>query len=261
MSNMETQAGGNYEEWVGRDAYSRDGEKIGEIKAIYYDIDTARPEWLAISTGWFGTKVSFAPIVGSSRQDGGLRLDVNEDLVKGAPNVEEDGELSEQEEARLYEHYSISPTGGADAYAHADRTDAGYEVGQRADTGYTADETAITRHEEELKVGKERREAGRVRLRKYTTTDTETVTVPVEKEQVVVERAPADSTAGGGRIGEDEETEVVLHEEEAVVDKDVVAKEQVRVGKETVTDQERVQGEVRREQVEVEGDADVTERR
>jgi len=115
----------------------------------------------------------------------------------------------------------------------------------------------MTRSEEELRVGKTRRERGRVRLRKYVTTEERQVTVPVEREEVRVERetitdANVDAATSGPQISE-EEHEVVLHEEEPVVEKRVVPKERVRLGKETVTDKEQVGGEVRQEQIEVEG--------
>ena len=102
---MET---GNYEAWVGRDAYDRNGDKIGQVEAIYYDDLTSRPEWVAVRTGLFGKKVTFAPIAGSSARAEDLELAYDKDLVKDAPNCEADGHLSEDEERRLFEHYQFS---------------------------------------------------------------------------------------------------------------------------------------------------------
>jgi uncharacterized protein (TIGR02271 family) len=48
----------------------------------------------------------------------------------------------------------------------------------------------MTRSEEELRVGTETRERGRVRLRKYVTTEEVTLTVPVRREEVRLEREP-----------------------------------------------------------------------
>ena len=50
---------------VDRDAIDTDGEKIGTIFDVYIDNDTGQPEWLAITTGLFGTNVSFAPLAGA----------------------------------------------------------------------------------------------------------------------------------------------------------------------------------------------------
>ncbi|CAN5139746.1 hypothetical protein BH23ACT9_BH23ACT9_26380 [soil metagenome] len=181
MNDEQTTTGNSYEGWIGRDAYDRDGNKIGDIKALYYDADTDRPEWVAISTGWFGTSISFAPITGSSRHGEDLQLDVDEELVKDAPRVdEEDGNLSESDERRLYEHYSIHFDGGREAYSDTSRRDRGYTGESRADESYAVDQKAMTRHEEEL-------EGGKVRVRKYVTTEQEPVQDEVRTDVIDVE--------------------------------------------------------------------------
>ncbi|AKT50711.1 DUF2382 domain-containing protein [Arsenicicoccus sp. oral taxon 190] len=116
----------------------------------------------------------------------------------------------------------------------------------------------MTRSEEELRVGTREREAGTVRLRKHVRTERETVDVPVTHEEVRVERTPIrDGQAGNARIGDGETAEVRLREEEVVVDKDVVAKEQVSLGKERVTENQRVTEDVRKEEIEVEREGGV----
>ncbi len=124
------------------------------------------------------------------------------------------------------------------------------------------DDASVVRHEEQLKVGTQERETGRARLRKYVVTDHETVDVPVEREEVSVERTPIrDGQARTGTIGE-EEVEVSLHEERPVVEKEVVAVEEVGLNKETVRDTQRVEADVRKEQVDVEtgNDRNLTDR-
>ena len=119
----------------------------------------------------------------------------------------------------------------------------------------------MTVSEEQLRVGTERREAGRARLRKYVVTENVTQTVPVQREEVRIEREPisdadvADATSGPS-ISE-EEHEVVLHEERPVVETETVPVERIRLGTETTTDQETVSEEVRKERVEVDDDRDV----
>ena len=116
-------------------------------------------------------------------------------------------------------------------------------------------DNGVVRHEEQLHVGKERQETGRARLRKYVVTENESVDVPLEREEVRVERTPLSGTeATAGTIGE-EDVEVTLHEERPVVAKETVGVEKVGLEKETVRDTERVDAEVRKEQVEVETDA------
>jgi uncharacterized protein (TIGR02271 family) len=124
-------------------------------------------------------------------------------------------------------------------------------------SGPTTDE-AMTRSEEQLNVDKTREETGRARLRKYVTTENETVTVPVTKERAVVETEPiTDANVGDATSGpaiSEEEHEVVLSEEHVNVEKTATPVERVRLGKETVTENETVSEEVRKEHIETEGD-------
>ena len=119
----------------------------------------------------------------------------------------------------------------------------------------------MTRSEEELRVGTESRERGSARLRKYVVTETQQVTVPVQREEVRVEREPItdanlDAATSGPAISE-EEHEVTLREEEVVVvDKRAVPKKRVRLDTETVTDERQVSEEVRKEHIQVDGDQD-----
>ena len=125
-------------------------------------------------------------------------------------------------------------------------------VGRAADADGA---NSVVRHEEEVNVGTERVQTGRARLRKHIVHDTETVTVPVEREEVEIVREPIADGEQGGRLS-DEDVEVTLSEERPVVEKDVVAKERVGLDKNVVRDQEQVQTDVAREEVDIERDAD-----
>jgi stress response protein YsnF len=80
----------------------------------------------------------------------------------------------------------------------------------------------------------------------------------VSHEEVRIEREPiTDANRGAAESGpaiSEEEHEVVLHGEVPVVDKDVEAVERIRLNKETVTDQETVTDEVRKERVDLDED-------
>jgi uncharacterized protein (TIGR02271 family) len=120
----------------------------------------------------------------------------------------------------------------------------------------------MTRSEEQLNVGTEKVQTGRARLRKYVTTEQQTVTVPVSREEVRIEREPItegnrDAALSGPGISE-EEHEVILTEERPVVSKETVPVERVRLDKETVTEQERVTEDVRKEQIDLDGDTETT---
>jgi uncharacterized protein (TIGR02271 family) len=245
--------------WRGSNAVDNDGDKIGTIEEIYMDVETGEPEWLAVKTGMLGSKVSFIPIAEASEAGGEVRVPYDKQQVKDAPNAEADNELSQQEEAALYRHYGLD-------YSES-RSDTGLAEGQsdvrdrdtvgRDTSGPTTDD-AMTRSEEELRVGKASRERGRARLRKYVVTEDVQQTVPVQREEVRVEREPItdanlDAATSGPDISE-EEHEVVLHEEEVVTEKRAVPKERVRMDKDTVTEEETVSEQVRKEQIEAEGD-------
>jgi uncharacterized protein (TIGR02271 family) len=81
----------------------------------------------------------------------------------------------------------------------------------------------------------------------------------VQREEVRVEREPitdanVDAATDGPAISE-EEHEVTLRAEEPVVEKRVVPQERVRLEKDTVTDEQTVSDEVRKERIETDGDA------
>jgi len=281
---------------IGATAYDNDGDKIGKIGTVYYDDNTDRPKWITVHTGLFGTNESFIPLEGASVS--GDRVDVAYDKarVKDAPNVSSEKHLSPEEEQQLYRHYGLDygagygESGRESGYAESGVAGTGRETGYResgyettgnattgtgrhsADAGYAAGtersaghdtsgpntDNAMTRSEEQLRVGTETREAGRARLRKHVVTEHEQVSVPVSREEVRVEREPiTEANAGqaldGPEISEDEH-EVVLHEERPVVEKDVVAKERVRLSAEERTDEETVSEDLRKERIETDGD-------
>jgi uncharacterized protein (TIGR02271 family) len=239
--------------WQGRTLLDRDGSRIGTIDAIYLDDRTGQPEWALVNTGLFGTKASFVPLVQAFQSDNDVLVPYDKQLVRDAPRVDVDQRLSEAEEQQLWRHYGLD----------YDTTDRSVATGRNATSrgtvgrdvsGPTTDD-AMTRSEEELRVGTAQRERGRVRLRKYVTTDQVQQTVPVRREKARLEREPItnaniDAATSGPDISE-EEHEVILREEEPVVEKRVVPRERVRLDKDTVTGEERVAEEVRKEQIEV----------
>ena len=239
--------------WQGRTMVGPDDAKIGTIDAIYVDDQTGQPEWALVNTGLFGTKSTFVPLAQATDTGDGVQVPYEKQLVKDAPQVDADQHLSEREEQELWRHYGLE-YGNGDTATYEDRDTVGRDT-----SGPTTDD-AMTRSEEELRVGTETREGGRARLRKYVTTEEQQVTVPVQREEVRVEREPItdanlDEATSGPAISE-EEHEVTLREEEVVVDKRAVPKERVRLGTETVTEERQVSEEVRKEQIQVEGDQD-----
>ncbi len=239
--------------------YTNDGSKLGSIGQLYVDDETGQPSWVTVNTGLFGTSESFVPLQAASVDGNDVRVPYSKDLVKDAPKVDKDGHLSPEEEDRLYRHYSLN--GGSDGTRGVDYDTAGTTTGRDAvghDTSGPTTDEAMTRSEEQLRVGTESREAGRVRLRKFVVSENVSQTVPVSREEVRLEREPiTDANRGAAMAGpaiSEEEHEVVLHEERPVVEKEAVPVERVRLDKETVTEQHTVNEEVRKEQIEPDGD-------
>jgi len=256
----------------------QDGDKIGRIEEIYLDQETDKPEWALVNTGLFGSKSTFVPIAKASPEGDGVKVPFEKAQIKDAPGVDASGELSQDEEQQLYRHYGMDygearsdsglPEGGtADRTADVDRESTADVDRDTSDRGVVGNDvsgpetdTAMTRSEEELSIGTRQREAGSARLRKHIVSDSVSETVPVQREEIRVEReAITDANVGDATSGGDlteEEHEVTLMEEEAAVDKRVVPKERVRMDKDTVSEDVQVDEEVRREEVEIEGAGD-----
>jgi uncharacterized protein (TIGR02271 family) len=274
----------------------RDGKKLGTVAAVYYDNDTDHPEWVAVRTGLFGLDVSLVPLAAAQLRGEELHVPFDKERLKTAPHHDPGLELSPQDEIDLFSHYGVpygaqsssATTGtetsggrvepavtGAAVVGGGTRT-AAEETGPRTGrdmSGRTAGD-AMTRSEEQLRVRTESQAVGRARLRKHIVTEYQQVTVPVRREEIRLEQEPIDGlgTAAGaevdsmasgavgdpvpGQIGAGEEHEIVLHAERPVVRTEAVPVERVRVGKQTVTEQQQVDGQVRKEQIELDTDTD-----
>jgi sporulation protein YlmC with PRC-barrel domain len=150
-------------DFQGRNVIDRSGEKIGKIEELYTDLEGGQPEWALVHTGLFGTQKTFVPIRGASPVGEDLQVQIDKDAVKDAPRIDAEGELSEEEERRLFEHYSVQYTtegttteqgGTATAQGHTrpGRGDSDEQLGTAAEQGHT-------------------RPGRGVRLRKYVVTD------------------------------------------------------------------------------------------
>ena len=257
------------EQYDGKPVIGSDGSKIGTVADVYFDQDTNEPEWALVTTGLFGSKHSFVPITNATTSGGEVRIPFTKDQVKGAPNLDDDGELSQDEEAMLAQHYGMSYSeapsdtglpegGGGTAMATETSTTEQPTVGR--DVSGPETDNAMTRSEEELRVGKVRRPSGLVRLKKRIVNEQVSTSVPVERQEVRVEReAITDANIGNAMDGpalSEEEHEVTLTEEQVVVDKEVVPKERIRLDTDTVVEERQVSETVAREEITVEGDVE-----
>jgi uncharacterized protein (TIGR02271 family) len=274
--------------YVGYTVYDRHYKKMGEVDVLFLD-ENDQPEYIGVKMGFLGTRSTLIPFemvrVNDARQV--IKVAADKETLKNGPTFEDDREITPEFENEVYSYYglrrtqTIGNTGSYGSNYSDDVTDAG-TVGPGMTMGDTEtgdfrehaahdegvhqsrgndledeDELRVQRTEEELVAGIRQREAGSIRVRKRVRTDREHIEVPTRHEEVTVERVPVEGEASEAQIG-DEEVVVPVTEEEVVVHKRPVLKEEVRVRKDVVEETEVVEEDVRREEVEVE---DETERR
>lgn len=240
------------------------GDKVGDVQDVYVNDTTGQPDFVSVNHGLFGGGDSIVPLRGHSLRDGELHLAFPKERIEGAPDLDENGHLTTEDQEAFYRHYGLTDVQdvttyetGAPAAAGAGAA-AGYAAGDRRDveTDRRDENGELIRSEEQLDVSKDRVESGQVRLRKYVVNETETVEVPVEREEVRVVREPitdADRANYDGKIGE-QEASVTLHEDRVNVSKESVPVEKVSLEKDTVQDTEQVSEQLRKERFETEGE-------
>jgi uncharacterized protein (TIGR02271 family) len=270
--------------YAGYTVYDQDYEKIGKVDDLFLD-ENGSPEYIGVKMGFLGTRSTLIPFemvrVNDERQL--IEISKDKETVKDGPTFDDDREITPQFEKEVYSYYGLGQTNGTGArgsyssYYSDESTEAGtvgpgmtmgdtesgefrelaaYDEGvhqSRGDDLEDEDELRVQRTEEELAAGTRQREAGQLKVRKRVRTDREHIEVPTRHEEVSVERVPVEGEASEAEIGEDEVV-VPVTEEEVIVSKRPVAKEEVRIRKDVVSDTETVEEEVRREEIEVEDD-------
>ena len=110
--------------WRGLTLVATDDEPVGRIEAIYVDRTSKQPEWALVHTGLFGSSRTFVPLADAAQRGDVVRVPHETSVVREAPRLEQDAELSEEDEARLYAHYGIQYT--------TDESSSGLPVGETA---------------------------------------------------------------------------------------------------------------------------------
>jgi uncharacterized protein (TIGR02271 family) len=147
----------------------------------------------------------------------------------------------------ILRQYNADLGDNADNYNYSET-----ETGSSQQPGQGQEQSNIQLLGEVLRVHKDRVSRGEVRIRKEVITETQTVQVPVTREELVIERRPVDqATPATGSIGESE-IRIPLSEERASVDTSTVVREEVAVGKKPIQEVRDLTGKVRREELVVE---------
>jgi sporulation protein YlmC with PRC-barrel domain len=129
--------------WRGRDVIDENGHAVGVITDLYVDDATGLPEWAAVKAGLFSHRVTFVPLSQAALHGMRVQVPYAQAHIHDAPNIDPDGQLSADEEARLYQHYGLdydtaSPSGAGSEFI-APATD---KVEEAAPAG-----TRLRRHE------------------------------------------------------------------------------------------------------------------
>jgi PRC-barrel domain protein len=97
---------GDYGEWPGRAVLDSEGQGIGEVREIYLDQSTGRPEWVLVRTE--GGDARFVPLAASRVEGESLRVAFARDRVIGAPDFGGDKRIDQDQERTLYDHYGVA---------------------------------------------------------------------------------------------------------------------------------------------------------
>lgn len=84
----------------------QEGEKVGSLDKVYLDNATGDPAWVTVRTGWFGGRRAFCPLSNAEIVGHQIRVPYPVAMIKGAPEIQVDRHLTEDEEEQLYDYYS-----------------------------------------------------------------------------------------------------------------------------------------------------------
>jgi uncharacterized protein (TIGR02271 family) len=255
----------------GWEVLSSDGRKIGEVDNLL--VDTA-----AMKVRYLDVDIDDDLLEGKADRHilvpiGYARLDEDDDRIfvdaldstslRQIPEYRHEA-LTREYETNLQSHFGTGRTTGGtadqDFYAGEAYSDDRFYGSRRQG----ADEQRVTRSEEQLAIGRREQKTGEVAVDKRVETEHVREEVPLRHEEVTVERRPVEGGMGANaRIGEDEEIRVPVTEEELVVEKRAVPKEEIVVRKRENIETETVEADLRKERIDVrrEGDIDRSDER
>lgn len=114
VSSTETQVMVGHQDlsaWRGRDLIDRDGERIGALEDVYFDIETDEPQFGTVKEGFLDRHYTFVPLVAVTVGPDTLQVGVTKQQVKDAPNMEHEGEaLTQADESLLYHYFQMNYT-------------------------------------------------------------------------------------------------------------------------------------------------------
>ncbi|WP_394122048.1 DUF2382 domain-containing protein [Planococcus donghaensis] len=140
----------------------------------------------------------------------------------------------------------------------------GFAAGSTNGVSSSSEEEKLRLHEERLHVDKERVQTGEVNVGKHVVENEQTIEVPVEREEVYIERRSVDDASpetnsnhsfdSKDAYTDGDTIRVPLSEERVEVTKTDVVTEEIVIGKRKVQDTEHVKETVRKEVADIDGD-------
>jgi uncharacterized protein (TIGR02271 family) len=279
----------------GLDVYSAT-EKVGSVEDVIVD-DSGSFRYLVINTGaWiFGKKVLLP--IGRARIDASANrveaMNLTKSQVENLPEFSDDMTADYEHEEQVRQVYrptafdgGMTPLesgstldtpvalggdravmAGASATPAVD-TSSGYQGYDRNTYSYDRDpdlynlhgegQQSLKLYQERLVANKIRQKTGEVSIGKHVQTETASVSVPVERERVVIERSTVASgravAPGEATFQEGEVARMDVYEETADIRKEAFVREEVQVKK--VVDQDTVVADeqIRREELDIDTD-------
>ena len=252
------------------------GSEVGTVHCLWADAHRGTLQFVGVKTGWLFGHNHVVPVEKAEIDEANrtVRLPYESDFVKGAPTIDANATISDEEEAEIYRYYGVqshaAQAGATSATRNTESAERNAAVATAsglaanaapqataAATNRTAtkgDDIEVALSEEQVKVGKRTVDAGAVRLRKIVRTEIVNQPVEVRHEDFVVERISADQVHEGTATGsnfQDETIDVPLTREEVVVSKEAHVTGAVRVNKTAIAETQNVSETVRKEDVEV----------
>jgi uncharacterized protein YrrD len=104
----------NIRDWVGLPVVDVAGDKVGTLEAVYFDTSSDQPAFGTVRVGMIGKhRLAFVPLAQAVVAPKHLKVTPNKQLIKQAPSIEVDGELTSEQEPAVYAHYGLAYEPGA----------------------------------------------------------------------------------------------------------------------------------------------------
>lgn len=251
------------EDITGFDVYSQvTDDKIGSVKDIILD-DSGNFRYFIVDLGfWIFGKNVLLP-VGRAKLDYKARriyvLGLTKEQAEHLPEYKDDMQLDYDYEERVRNVYRSHDTSARTPAAAYDRNTYNYQQDASLFNLNEQNHQSLKLYEERLIAHKSRVKTGEVTVGKHVETETARVSVPIEKERVVIERnTPSNAgtpvSVGDADFREGEVARIEVYEETPNIHKEAFVREEVRVRKEVEHDTVEAQETVRREELDIDTD-------